>query len=408
MSKIIDGIKYSDDMKMVEDAASKDISSAVIADGVTKIGERAFHDCSSISSVVIPESVTEIGNGAFSGCSSLASVEFGGTKAQWDAVKGKKELFLYVPATSVKCADGEWQKPVLLVEAGIAVKCLDKSATSVEIPAGITKIGGYAFKGCTSLSSVVIPAGVTEIDGWAFEGCTSLSSVEIPESVKEIGWGAFRDCSSLASVVISAGVTEIDRSAFEGCSSLASVEFGGTKAQWNAVKGKEGLFLYVPATSVKCADGEWQKPVLLVEAGVAVKLLDKTATSVKIPDGVTEIGVGAFEGCKSLASVVIPEGVTKIGGYAFDGCSSLASVVIPAGVTEIDESAFEGCTSLASVVIPAGVTEIGWQAFFGCPSLLSMEFAGTMADWEAVKKGNAWNNGVPAKSVKCSDGDAEL
>ena len=58
---------------------------------------------------------------------------------------------------------------------------------------------------------------------------------------------------------------------------------------------------------------------------------------VVIPDGVTEIGEGAFADCSSLKSVVIPEGVTVIGNGAFSECSSLKSVVIPDSVTKIGE-----------------------------------------------------------------------
>ena len=247
-------------------------------------------------------------------------------------------------------SDGERQKPVVLVEDGVAVGCRDKSVTSVEIPAGVTKIGNGAFYGCKALAAVVIPAGVTAIGNWAFYGCKALAAVVIP-----------------------AGVTEIGESAFLECWALTSVEFGGTVAQWDAVKGKDNLFnVYVHATSVKCADGVWQKPVVLVEGGVAVKRLDKSAASVEIPAGVTEIGNGAYYGCKALAAVVIPAGVTEIGNGAFDGCTSLASVVIPAGVTEIGGEAFKGCTSLVSVVIPAGVTEIDGWTFKDCTALASV------------------------------------
>ena len=41
------------------------VKSAVIADGVTSIGEKAFLYCTSLTSVTIPDSVTSIGKGAF-------------------------------------------------------------------------------------------------------------------------------------------------------------------------------------------------------------------------------------------------------------------------------------------------------------------------------------------------------
>ena len=91
--------------------------------------------------------------------------------------------------------------------------------------------------------------------------------------------------------------------------------------------------------------------------------------NVIIPDGVTEIGVGAFSSCLDVKSVVIPEGVTIIHEYAFQNCFSLSSVTIPSSVTEIHEGAFQSCYSLTSLVIPDNVTLIGDCAFDSCYDL---------------------------------------
>ena len=85
--------------------------------------------------------------------------------------------------------------------------------------------------------------------------------------------------------------------------------------------------------------------------------------SIEIPNGVTEIGSGAFSGCSSLTNIDIPNGVTEIGYGAFRGCSSLTSIDIPNGVTVIEESAFYGCSSLTNIDIPNSVTEIGFGSF---------------------------------------------
>ncbi len=55
-------------------------------------------------------------------------------------------------------------------------------------------------------------------------------------------------------------------------------------------------------------------------------LIERTATSITIPNSVTSIGSGAFYGCDSLTSVTIPASVTTIGIRAFSGCTSLTDI----------------------------------------------------------------------------------
>ena len=101
------------------------LTSVIIPDSVTTIGNCAFYNCSSLTSVTIPDSVTSIGNYAFRECSSL---------------------------------------------------------TSVTIPDSVTTIGGYAFYGCSSLTSVTIGDSVTSIGNYAFCDCRSLTSVTFADT----------------------------------------------------------------------------------------------------------------------------------------------------------------------------------------------------------------------------------
>ena len=171
------------------------LKSVTIPDSVTKIGYCAFRECSSLTSITIPDSVTEIEDLAFYRCSSLKDF------------KGK------FAADNGRC----------LIKDGALIAYASASGTTYAIPYSVTKIGGNAFSGCSSLTSVTIPNGVTEIGGCAFDGCSSLKSVIIPDSVTVIERYAFDGCSSLTSVTIPDGVTEIGDWAFKGCSSLTSI-----------------------------------------------------------------------------------------------------------------------------------------------------------------------------------------
>ncbi|MBQ7323592.1 MAG: leucine-rich repeat domain-containing protein, partial [Clostridia bacterium] len=116
---------------------NKTITSVVIPDNVTAIGNWAFANCDSLTSVVIPDSVTSIGSYAFYDCDGLTSVVIGDS---------------------------------------------------------VTSIGDNAFYDCSSLASVVIGDSVTSIGEYAFSYCSKLTSVVIGDSVTSIGDYAFRYC----------------------------------------------------------------------------------------------------------------------------------------------------------------------------------------------------------------------
>lgn len=91
--------------------------------------------------------------------------------------------------------------------------------------------------------------------------------------------------------------------------------------------------------------------------------------------------------------------------WAFAYCSSLTSINIPDSVTSIGANAFSGCRSLTSINIPDGVTSIGEGAFSGCSALTDITFAGTKAQWKAIKKGYDWNYDTGNYTIHCTDGD---
>jgi len=57
------------------------ITKVIVTDGVTSIGDRAFHKCVNLGTVTIGNSVTSIGMAAFLECAGLKSVTFGNAVA---------------------------------------------------------------------------------------------------------------------------------------------------------------------------------------------------------------------------------------------------------------------------------------------------------------------------------------
>ena len=82
---------------------------------------------------------------------------------------------------------------------------------------------------------------------------------------------------------------------------------------------------------------------------------------VEIPEGVTSIEDGAFEG-KGLTSVTFPNSVVDIGANAFEN-NSLTSLTVPESVTDIGDGAFAGNLNLGQIYIPNPNASVGTDAF---------------------------------------------
>jgi hypothetical protein len=96
-----------------------------------------------------------------------------------------------------------------------------------------------------------------------------------------------------------------------------------------------------------------------------------SVTSIVIREGVTSVGLRAFQDFASVTSVTIPNSVTIIQGAAFRYCHKLTSVFIPDQVTVIGMVAFEQCP-LTSVTIGQSVHTIKQFAFHSCEKLTSI------------------------------------
>ena len=71
-----------------------------------------------------------------------------------------------------------------------------------------------------------------------------------------------------------------------------------------------------------------------------------TISRMVIPDGITQIVEGAFEGVENIRSIVLPASVNNIGANAFRSCKNLTSVKAVNEKIIVNVDAFKGCENL--------------------------------------------------------------
>ena len=403
------------------------LTSIVIPNGITVIGNGVFEGCTALTFLDMPNSLAEIGNGAFKGCISLASINIPDSVIHIGSsafVNCTSLTSLFIPSNVVKIGsksplkEGSYyvyndnliagctslatisvdpnneyfssdeqgilynkDKTVLIVcppdKSGI-VKVPDgvieitenafrdfKELLGITLPDSLKNIGRSAFENCISLSEIIIPDGVESIGSSAFEVCAGLTELSIPGSVTSIDSYAFRGLTNLKTVVIQSGVKNIGHSAFSSCANLLSVDIP------NSVE-TIGHYAFQNCSSLT----ELIIPDSVTNISDMMTFANCTSlVSVTLPRYITKIGYSWFRNCQSLKSINIPDSVTEIGQYAFQNCANLTKIEIPLGVVKILSYAFNGCESLTEIDMPNSVKQADYYAFMDCISLKSVRLS---------------------------------
>ena len=201
-------------------AINGDVENLTVADGITRLGENAFNNCTTLVSVHLPDEWWLLGNiggdagaGVFSGCYNIKYVNYSmyDIAEDWFNFENGKLTILGYPSGYTYQYSITWQ------DMGFSALVL-----SVEFDCSPTYLDVGWFSECYNLKEITIPESVTSIGALTFWGCYNITSIVIPEDVTTLGEGAFSQCTALKSVVIGESVRSYDGS-FDGCTSLVDV-----------------------------------------------------------------------------------------------------------------------------------------------------------------------------------------
>lgn len=340
------------------------IASITISDGVTSIGDNAFHSCCAESIDLQCTSLVSIGKNAFSRCTMLTSI--------------------FIPES--------------VQSIGSEAFSLCEGLSMVELPTTLTKIPDGIFTDCTLLDSITIPDTVIEIGANAFSKCTEFSLTGLPDGIKSIGAAAFANCGRIEELVLPETLEHIGEAAFNG-TAIDKASFAGTPERWTAIGGDACCIAQdkIDFLEHTCDFSGWKYDehkhwqqctscgktqnegahtstgdacsvcgAALSEAlgsgsidgGLSWSLSRSGALTIsgsgKMPDFSSVANAAPWDKQKDkIQSVVIESGVQSISGGAFSGCTALEKVSISETVTQIDLNAFDGCTALAEFEVAA-------------------------------------------------------
>ena len=327
----------------------KSLKAIALPQSINVIHPSMFENCTELTSVSF-YNITGIGKDAFKNCANLVGASYLGTGGDITYIDGA----LYIGTKLVKyfgATDGSGN-PLDTLTVADGTTEIDQyalqNASALKTPAGLKKLGIYAFDGCTSLESINLD-GVTSIGNYAFQNCGKLSGVKLSFG-STVGSGAFKNCTSLTSIDFS-GVLSIGGNSFENTSLTQVVIPESLEIKGSAVF--KGCTKLVKAELHAAVPGSFLGSFFQNCTALA---------SVELNDKITELGSSMFDGCASLKAIEIPASVTKINMFAFKNCTGIKAILVGANVTTVSSNAFQGWTAEQTVYTPHASKPSGWNA----------------------------------------------
>ncbi len=352
------------------------VTSLVVEEGVTHIGNCLFGEFTALTEVSLPATLETIGNYAFDNCSALGEITLpAGVKTVGNQAFGHCE-----------------------------------GLTSVTLNAGLESVGDYAFTWCDSLTEIALPSSLASLGERTFYYCTALKTVTIPEdtALTSIAAGAFISCRKLESITLPAGIKTVEEEAFYGCDRLNTVVIKGAKTICSGAFGYAVYTLTIPTTLRTIEENALPCPNLRTLNYVNADGTPGTAEQFLAMDigpgndglwemmGLCPTGSGTLD-C-GMEWVMEDHVLTITGTGAMDDFSYsnpwadykgfIEEVIVGEGITTLGDFALYDLGSVTKVTLPSTLTAIGQSAFFYCYVLKTVDFSGNDIYDLTVESGN--------------------
>ncbi len=295
-------------MGMYAFSGCKSLTSVSIPESMTSIGIQAFSSCSNLISVSIPRSVISIGSGAFSYCKKISDIYYEGSEEEWHKIEIGDDAFTYYDEE-----DEEYYN------INYTLHCN-----------GTGSVPGASQAPAPSVQPTTTPTPLPSAQPTAAPSQTpSAQQAEVPAP------GTKLEASGRAFQVAEAGDGKKD--------SKPEVIFTNLSK-----KDKKAKKVAIPKT-VKIGNVEYQVTAIAPKALKNSKKLQ----SIVIPDTITEIGEGSFEGCTALKSITIGKNVTTIGKNAFKNCKNLKKITVKSKkLKKVGKSVLSGVHKKCVIKVP--------------------------------------------------------
>lgn len=302
----------------------KNINQLLNLGTIGDIPNNSLRDCKTLTKVVLPESCYRLGENAFHSDSSLVDLN----------LSGNESIQIIAASALAGCTSLEIDDLKLPNLTSLGWACLD----GVKITK-ISDLGSITvFPRClrssqvqTTIKEVILPDTCTEIHAEAFGGITSLEKVVLPEGIITLGNNhTFNNCSNLSDINLPTSIETIGGYSFGGCSKMKNS-------------------IYLPNLK---SYGGYDGAHMFNGAGI---------TEVLSLGHLTVLPWAIFANCINLTKVILPEKMTTLNGGAFEGATKLETLVLYSTIPPTFGRAGFGTTAIAKgagfIYVPDGSIE---------------------------------------------------